>query len=103
CSGITPTCSRCSPQDVDCKWVTESAMMYRRAIAKCLEELEKLEKVNSDLHELVRELSSRPEAEAVEIFHRLRTSGDAFHVLHLVRTGDLLRRKQPNEAGERSK
>ncbi|KAI3531979.1 hypothetical protein CABS01_16592 [Colletotrichum abscissum] len=45
---------------------------------------------NHDLLELTRDLCSRPESEATEIFHRLRATGDAFYVLNLVHTADLL-------------
>ncbi|OHE98588.1 hypothetical protein CORC01_06039 [Colletotrichum orchidophilum] len=95
CSATRPICSRCSIQNVECEWDTEPETTRRRAIVNRLEELEK---ENNDLHELIRDLSSRPEAEANEIFNRLRATGDAFHVLDLVRVGDLLLGRQPNEA-----
>ncbi|TEA21429.1 Exoglucanase 1 [Colletotrichum sidae] len=51
----------------------------------------------SDLHEFLRYLYARPEEEAVEIFKRLRMSGDALQVLEFVRSGDLLLQGRPAE------
>ncbi|KAK1635653.1 hypothetical protein BDP81DRAFT_321949, partial [Colletotrichum phormii] len=97
CSATRPTCSRCSIQNVECEYETGPDITRRRAIVNRLEELEK---ENNDLHELIRDLCSRPEEEATEIFNRLRSTGDPFHVLDLVRMGDLLLGKQPIEAIE---
>ncbi|KAF4774553.1 hypothetical protein HER10_EVM0000852 [Colletotrichum scovillei] len=94
CSATRPICSRCSTQNVECEWDTPIETTRRQAIVNRLEELEK---ENNDLHELIRDLYSRPEAEATEIFNRLRSTGDPFHVLDLVRVGDLLLGKQPIE------
>ncbi|KAK1464785.1 hypothetical protein CMEL01_12140 [Colletotrichum melonis] len=95
CSATRPICSRCSTNDIECEWDTEPETTRRRAIVNRLEELEK---ENNDLHELIRDLSLRPEEEATEIFNRLRSTGDPFHVLDLVRVGDILLGKQPIEA-----
>ncbi|KAK1688674.1 hypothetical protein BDP55DRAFT_547700, partial [Colletotrichum godetiae] len=80
-----------------CGWGTEPETTPRQAIK---DRLEGLKKVNSELFELVGNLCSRPETEAIEILHRLRASGDVFHVLNLVRTGDILLRMRINEARE---
>ncbi|KAK1687508.1 hypothetical protein BDP55DRAFT_714339 [Colletotrichum godetiae] len=95
CSATRPICSRCSIQNVECEYETGPDITRRRAIVNRLEELEK---ENNDLQELIRDLCSRPEAEATEIFNRLRSTGNPFHVLDLVRMGDLLLGKQPVEA-----
>ncbi|OLN96914.1 Nitrogen assimilation transcription factor nirA 5 [Colletotrichum chlorophyti] len=87
CSGTRPTCWRCSTHDIECKWDTEPdtsrvVSMRRRA--------QELERENEELHELLRFLYTRPEEDALEIFRRLRASGDALQVLKFVRSGDLL-------------
>ncbi|KAK2011984.1 hypothetical protein LZ32DRAFT_659266 [Colletotrichum eremochloae] len=92
--GTRPTCHRCSTHGFECEWDTEPETTRRQAL---LNRAEDLEKENEDLHELIRYLYSRPESEALEIFHRLRATGDAFHVLDLVRMGDLLLKNLPNE------
>ncbi|CCF38889.1 hypothetical protein CH063_09872 [Colletotrichum higginsianum] len=79
---------------MDCEWDTEPETTRRQAL---LNRTEDLERENEDLHELIRYLCSRPESEALEILHRLRATGDAFHVLDLVRMGDLLLNNLPNE------
>ncbi|KAJ0150920.1 hypothetical protein CTA2_388 [Colletotrichum tanaceti] len=79
---------------MDCEWDTEPETTRRQAL---LNKTEDLERENEDLHELIRYLYSRPEPEALEILHRLRATGDAFHVLDLVRMGDLLLNSLPNE------
>ncbi|KAK2730987.1 Nitrogen assimilation transcription factor nit-4-like protein 7 [Colletotrichum kahawae] len=56
---------------------------------------ERLEEENEDLRERIRYLCVRPLEEAVEIFNRLRSTGDAIHVLELVRTSDVLLGKRP--------
>ncbi|WDK13043.1 hypothetical protein CGRA01v4_04324 [Colletotrichum graminicola] len=94
CSGTRPACRRCSTHGFDCEWDTEPETTRRQAL---LNRAEDLEKENEDLHELVRYLCSRPESEALEIFHRLRATGDAFHVLDLVRMGDVLLNNLQNE------
>ncbi|KAI3558861.1 hypothetical protein CABS02_00901 [Colletotrichum abscissum] len=99
CSATRPICSRCSIHNVECEFDVEPETTPRRAIANRLDELEK---ENDDLHELMRDLYSRPEAEATEIFNRLRSTGDPFHVLDLVRVGDLLLGKQPIKASSSS-
>ncbi|KAK1974737.1 hypothetical protein LZ30DRAFT_607277, partial [Colletotrichum cereale] len=82
---------------LECEWDTEPETTRRQAL---LNRAEDLEKENEDLHELIRYLYSRPESEALEILHRLRATGDAFHVLDLVRMGDLLLKNLPNENRE---
>ncbi|KAK1974736.1 hypothetical protein LZ30DRAFT_607281 [Colletotrichum cereale] len=87
CSGNRPSCRRCSTQEIECVWDTEPDTSRVASIRKRKEELER---ENEDLHEILRFLYLRPEQEAIEIFKRLRISGDALHVLDIVRTGDLL-------------
>ncbi|OHW97528.1 C6 transcription factor [Colletotrichum incanum] len=87
CSGKRPTCGRCSAQEIECEWDTEPDTSRVVSIRKRKEELER---ENEDLHEFLRFLYLRPEQEAVEIFKRLRISGDALQVLEIVRSGDLL-------------
>ncbi|KAK1712217.1 uncharacterized protein BDZ83DRAFT_533193, partial [Colletotrichum acutatum] len=87
CSATRPICSRCSVQNVECEWDTEPETTRRRAIVSRLQECER---ENSNLHELIRNLQSRPEAEATEIFNRLRAARDPFQVLDLIRIGDIL-------------
>ncbi|KAL0940087.1 Nitrogen assimilation transcription factor nirA 5 [Colletotrichum truncatum] len=87
CSGERPSCHRCSQNELDCEWDTEPDTPRVVSIRKRKEELER---ENEDLHELLRFLHSRPEEEAVEIFKRLRESGDALQVLDFVRNADLL-------------
>ncbi|KAK1994968.1 hypothetical protein LX36DRAFT_583353, partial [Colletotrichum falcatum] len=94
CSGTRPACHRCSTHGFECEWDTEPETTRRQAL---LNRTEDLEKENEDLHELIRYLYSRPESEALEILHRLRATGDAFHVLDLVRMGDLLLKNLPNK------
>ncbi|KAI3552335.1 hypothetical protein CABS01_16434 [Colletotrichum abscissum] len=97
CSGVRPTCSRCSNLNIGCGWDTEPETTPRQAIK---DSLERLIEVNSELLELVENLCSRPETEAIEILHRLRASGNRLHVLNLVRTGDILLGIRINEARE---
>ncbi|KAI3532304.1 hypothetical protein CABS02_13889 [Colletotrichum abscissum] len=97
CSGVRPTCSRCSNLNIGCGWDTEPETTPRQAIK---DSLERLIEVNSELLELVGSLCSRPETEAIEILHRLRASGNRLHVLNLVRTGDILLGIRINEARE---
>ncbi|KAK2059477.1 hypothetical protein LY76DRAFT_20085 [Colletotrichum caudatum] len=97
CSGTRPACHRCSTHGFECEWDTEPETTRRQAL---LNRTEDLERENEDLHELIRYLYSRPESEALEILHRLRATGDAFHVLDLVRMGDLLLKNLPNETRE---
>ncbi|OHW97527.1 hypothetical protein CSPAE12_03864, partial [Colletotrichum incanum] len=78
----------------ECEWDTEPETTRRQAL---LNRAEDLEKENEDLHTLIRYLCSRPESEALEILNRLRATGNAFHVLDLVRMGDLLLKDLPNE------
>lgn len=49
-----------------------------------------LQRENEQLMELYSFLHSRPEAEAREVFDRIRASNDPFAVLQLVKQGDLL-------------
>lgn len=72
-----------------CEWDTEPDTSRVVSIRKRKEELER---ENDDLHQFLRSLYSRPEEEAIEIFKRLRMSGDALQVLDFVRSGDLLQR-----------
>ncbi|KAF6806544.1 Nitrogen assimilation transcription factor nirA 5 [Colletotrichum sojae] len=92
CSGTRPACWRCATQDLECEWDTEPDTSRVVSIRRRKEELER---ENEDLHELLRFLQARPEEEAVEIFKRLRASGDALQVLDFVRSGDLLLRRPP--------
>ncbi|KAL0940086.1 uncharacterized protein CTRU02_206696 [Colletotrichum truncatum] len=87
CTGTRPTCSRCSIQGLDCKWDTEPDTTRSESLRRRNEELER---ENEDLHEILRFLTHRPKEEALEILNRLRSTGDVFRVLELVRVGDLL-------------
>ncbi|TDZ14670.1 Nitrogen assimilation transcription factor nit-4 [Colletotrichum orbiculare MAFF 240422] len=94
CSGTRPTCWRCSTQDLACEWDTDPDTSRVGSIRRRKDELER---ENQDLHEFLRYLYARPEEEAVEIFKRLRMSGDALQVLEFVRSGDLLLQGRPAE------
>ncbi|OLN96911.1 Nitrogen assimilation transcription factor nit-4-like protein 7 [Colletotrichum chlorophyti] len=91
CTGTRPTCSRCALQSLQCEWDTAPDTTRAESLRR---RNEFLEHENEDLRELIRFLSQRPEDEAMEIFRRLRQTGDAFRVLELVRVGDLLLGKQ---------
>ena len=84
CDGIRPACSRCQTLQTSCEYEAEegenrwSALRRRNKI---------LETERAEMHELLTYLQSRPEVEAREIFHRIRScrSEDVFNLLREIR------------------
>ncbi|KAF6829621.1 Nitrogen assimilation transcription factor nit-4-like protein 7 [Colletotrichum plurivorum] len=95
CTGTRPVCFRCSTQGLDCEWDTEPDTTRLESLRKRNEELER---ENEDLREFISFLYSRPREEALEIFNRLRSTGNALQVLELVRVGDMLLNNRSDNA-----
>ncbi|KAI9679711.1 MAG: hypothetical protein M1822_007317 [Bathelium mastoideum] len=60
---------------------------HARALKRKYDELQSQQTIYEELYELVR---SKPEKEALELYHRIRAGDDAESILKLVKEGDLL-------------
>ena len=87
CDGQRPSCSRCAKKGAVCVYDVEADTSRARAIRAKNDALtEEIEQ----LRELMYAIRSRPEAEAQELFRRLRITSDPLDVARSLRDGDLL-------------
>ncbi|KAJ3566189.1 hypothetical protein NPX13_g7231 [Xylaria arbuscula] len=88
CDGERPSCHRCRTRGQDCVYElphdAQSRSLARKEIAN------RLQLENSELRSLLHHLSSRPEAEAHDIYRRLRTTVDPIALIHSIKQAELL-------------
>ncbi|KAK4627322.1 Nitrogen assimilation transcription factor nit-4 [Fulvia fulva] len=95
CDGLRPTCSRCQNLRTDCHYEAEegesrwSALRRRNQI---------LEAERDQLRELMAFVQNRPEAEAQDIFQRIRSSSydDVFMLLRAIKDGAMNMQQPPS-------
>jgi hypothetical protein len=97
CDAQRPACGRCVTNSLECEYEVEETAVSRFSAMKARNTT--LQRENNQLKELYSFLRNRPEAEAQEIFNRIRASDDPISVLQFVKQGDLLLLNPPTTAG----
>ncbi|KAL8721260.1 MAG: hypothetical protein Q9181_007749, partial [Wetmoreana brouardii] len=99
-SGEKPSCGLCKRRNETCVYELERGKIRYGALAKKHKDLEK---ADADLQELVRALQHRPDIEASDILHRLRSETNPLAVLSHIRDGELLLQASSGKADGSSK
>lgn len=86
CDGLRPSCSRCQNLRTECQYEAEEGESRWSALRR---RNQLLEQERDHIRELLAFVQTRPEAEALDIFQRIRTSSydDIFLLLRQVRDG----------------
>lgn len=87
CDGSRPTCSTCLRRGSDCRFEAEPKETHVQALRRKYETLQEKRSAQQQVCELLR---TRPEAEALSIFRRLREGDSPEVVMRHVQHGDLL-------------
>ncbi|KAH7032659.1 putative C6 transcription factor [Microdochium trichocladiopsis] len=87
CDGGTPACTRCMARRVKCTYPVPVTSKSHDTLKRKVAEVERERDVYKQLFDAVRDKS---EAEATEIYRRIRTGRDAQDVVRHIREGDLL-------------
>ncbi|KAI0516950.1 putative C6 transcription factor [Xylaria bambusicola] len=88
CDGERPSCRRCRSKGQECVYELPEDALSRSSARK--EIANRLQRENSDLRSLLHDLSSRPDAEAYNIYRRLRLTDDPISLTHSIRQAELL-------------
>ncbi|KAI1359785.1 putative C6 transcription factor [Xylaria arbuscula] len=88
CDGERPSCHRCRTRGQDCVYELPHDALSRSSARK--EIANRLQLENSELRLLLHHLSSRPEAEAHDIYRRLRLTVDPIALMHSIKQAELL-------------
>ncbi|KAF1969360.1 hypothetical protein BU23DRAFT_438119, partial [Bimuria novae-zelandiae CBS 107.79] len=88
CSGVRPVCARCNELNIHCVYAVDSGDESRRMTPK--KKFDRVEDERDQLQDLFDLLCTSPDAEAEELFRRLRTSRNPLSVLQVVRQAHLL-------------
>lgn len=85
CDGLRPNCSRCRSLRTDCHYEAEEGESRWSALKR---RNDSLKRDRDDYRDMLALLRSRPEPEALEIFHRIRSSRDEdlLTILHQLRS-----------------
>ncbi|KAI3325344.1 putative C6 transcription factor [Xylariaceae sp. AK1471] len=88
CDGERPACRRCTNKSQECTYELPQDALSRSSARK--EIVTQLQRENMELRQLFHDLSKRPEAEAYDIFQRLRSVDDPIALAHSIRQAELL-------------
>jgi hypothetical protein len=87
CDGQRPRCRKCLEQGIDCVYQAVQGETLSAALKR---KYRAVEEQNAQYQELYSYIQSRPYQEALEIFHRIRTSQSPFQVLRSINEADTL-------------
>jgi hypothetical protein len=87
CDGNRPSCNACIRRASECKFEAEPKETHFRALKR---KYDALQSEASSMQQVFDLLQTRPEAEALSIFHKIRDGESHASILQCVRHGDLL-------------
>ncbi|KAI0438480.1 putative C6 transcription factor [Xylaria telfairii] len=97
CDGERPACRRCRAKGQECTYELPQDVQSRSSARK--EIANQLQRENSELRQLLHDLSRRPEPEALDILQRLRAADDPIALAHSITQAELL--LPPTTVGDR--
>ncbi|KAB5511549.1 hypothetical protein GE09DRAFT_905073, partial [Coniochaeta sp. 2T2.1] len=87
CDGNRPSCNACLRRTTECRFEAEPKETHVQALKR---KFDSLQGEASSLQQVYDLLRTRPEAEALSIFHKIRDGESHESILQFVRHGDLL-------------
>ncbi|KAB5539349.1 hypothetical protein GE09DRAFT_315696 [Coniochaeta sp. 2T2.1] len=87
CDGNRPSCNACLRRSTECRFEAEPKETHVQALKR---KFDSLQGEASSLQQVYELLRTRPEAEALSIFHKIRDGESHESILQFVRHGDLL-------------
>ncbi|TRX95717.1 hypothetical protein FHL15_003271 [Xylaria flabelliformis] len=88
CDGRRPACRKCRNKGQECIYELPQDVLSRSSARKAIKN--QLQRENVELRQLFRDLSRRPESEALDIFQRLRVVDDPIALARSIRQAELL-------------
>ncbi|KAI0864873.1 putative C6 transcription factor [Xylaria cubensis] len=88
CDGRRPACRKCRNKGQECIYELPQDVLSRSSARKAIKN--QLQRENVELRQLFRDLSRRPESEALDIFQRLRVADDPIALARSIRQAELL-------------
>ncbi|KAI0551528.1 putative C6 transcription factor [Xylaria curta] len=88
CDGRRPACRKCHNKRRECTYELPQEALSRSSARK--EITKQLQRENAELRQLFHDLSTRQESEALNIFQRLRETGDPIALARSIRQAELL-------------
>ncbi|KAI1302881.1 putative C6 transcription factor [Xylaria venustula] len=88
CDGERPSCRRCRNKGQECIYELPQDAVSRSSARK--EITNRLQRENDELRQLFHDIARRPEAEAYDVFHRLRLADDPIALAVSIQQAELL-------------